>query len=446
MTPVLIAAALAFVAAWPLAGAAWLTGLMTERLTRAPRVREWVWGAGLALPVLFLAETLVGQVAPTFWSGAAPVTGMVPASPGLVPGLPTAEVSGFLVRLFARPETEWFAGVIVAASLLGLAWRLARLWRGSRRLMAVVAHSKPLTNPSVADGLALDARRLRVVAPPVLVSAEVGQPLLVGVRRPAILLPTVIAEALTPDQLRLICAHELAHLRRRDNYRLILEEIVVGLFWLTPMVAGLRARMAAASEEVCDAFSLGAPDPARRRLYAETLVHTLRLSAGLEHRTAFTGAERKPHAMRLQAILTPYHPATKLTLAAILGLGAAIGLAATVAAQEVKVQMHDAKGAQTQAQSDSVTITADAVKKDGTLLVYVGRPEIRMDPPRPGAATDGRSTPPPFRVNGREMPPGSSPDAVAPDQIQTIEVDASRKGQPVSINIVLKPGVPPPAH
>ncbi len=62
---------------------------------------------------------------------------------------------------------------------------------------------------------------------------------------------------------------------------------MLGLFWLTPLLGLVRARMAAATEEACDDHALRGAEPAVRRLYAQTLVDTLRLGAGPEHRARF---------------------------------------------------------------------------------------------------------------------------------------------------------------
>src|SRR3569833_3624276 len=58
----LLAAALALVAAWPLALAGWLIGRLTERATRAAGLREAVWGFALALPVIVLVEAVAWPV------------------------------------------------------------------------------------------------------------------------------------------------------------------------------------------------------------------------------------------------------------------------------------------------------------------------------------------------------------------------------------------------
>ena len=50
-----------------------------------------------------------------------------------------------------------------------------------------------------------------------LSSSACIEPGIFGLFRPALLLPEGVAERLTPEQLAAIIAHELCHVRRRDN-------------------------------------------------------------------------------------------------------------------------------------------------------------------------------------------------------------------------------------
>jgi beta-lactamase regulating signal transducer with metallopeptidase domain len=52
---------------------------------------------------------------------------------------------------------------------------------------------------------------------PVLTSLAKIEPRIVGIFRPVLLMADEILERLTPEQLRMIVAHEMCHVRRRDN-------------------------------------------------------------------------------------------------------------------------------------------------------------------------------------------------------------------------------------
>ena len=217
--------------------------------------------------------------------------------------------------------------------------------------------------------------------------------MLAGLRRPAILIPAEAARRLDAVRLRLIGLHELAHLRRRDNLRRPIEEALLGLFWLTPPLGLVRARMAAATEEACDDQALRGAEPATRRLYAQALVDTLRLGSGPEHAPAFIGSGRRSNLMRMNAILNPARPARPLAIALLCGAGAVLiagagFIARTAAAQAAAAQPDPAPATRTvtivasdpsksvDGKSERVTfdVDGDVVDANGRRVYFKGKP------------------------------------------------------------------------
>jgi hypothetical protein len=149
----------------------------------------------------------------------------------------------------------------------------------------------------------------------------------------------------TPDSpaARAVITHELAHLKRGDHRAVWIEEAVVALLSVYPVLPLIRARRAAAREEACDALALGGADPAHRRAYAQSLIEALRARTERSPADAlpaltFTGTPRSQAMRRLKSILTPPATAglgTKVTAVvagvALLGLAGAGSMA--VAAQ-----------------------------------------------------------------------------------------------------------------
>jgi len=70
--------------------------------------------------------------------------------------------------------------------------------------------------------------------------------------RPILLLPADIAERLTPPQLQAVLAHELCHVRRRDNFTSAIHMIVEAVFWFHPLVWWISARLVEERERACD--------------------------------------------------------------------------------------------------------------------------------------------------------------------------------------------------
>jgi len=88
---------------------------------------------------------------------------------------------------------------------------------------------------------------IRVMQSPVLL-----EPGIFGIFRPILLLPEGIAERLTPAQLDAILAHELCHVRRRDNLAAAIHMMVEAAFWFHPLVWWIGARLVEERERGCD--------------------------------------------------------------------------------------------------------------------------------------------------------------------------------------------------
>jgi bla regulator protein BlaR1 len=117
-------------------------------------------------------------------------------------------------------------------------------WRGWYRIRTAVRTSAPI-----------DIR-----APiPVRSSPGLLEPGVVGLFRPILLLPADITQRLRPRELQAILAHELCHVRRRDNLTSAIHMIVEAVFWFHPLVWWIGARLVEERERACDeaVLSLG---------------------------------------------------------------------------------------------------------------------------------------------------------------------------------------------
>ena len=73
-----------------------------------------------------------------------------------------------------------------------------------------------------------------------------------GTVRSVLLVPEGIADRLTPRQLEAVLAHELCHVRRRDNLTSAIHMIVEAMFWFHPLVWWIGARLVEERERACD--------------------------------------------------------------------------------------------------------------------------------------------------------------------------------------------------
>src|SRR5438552_651971 len=80
---------------------------------------------------------------------------------------------------------------------------------------------------------------------------------------------------LRPPQLEAVLAHELCHVRRRDNLVASIHMIVEAIFWFHPLVWWIGAKLVEERERACDeeVLRLGS-EP---RVYAEGIVNVCKL-------------------------------------------------------------------------------------------------------------------------------------------------------------------------
>jgi beta-lactamase regulating signal transducer with metallopeptidase domain len=138
----------------------------------------------------------------------------------------------------------WLAGVVFLSSRLLIGWMRARrlAHRGPR--VASVEWQRVARRLSDALGL----RR----AVQLLESAAVEVPSVIGTLRPIILLPASTLTGLTPQQIEMVLAHELAHIRRHDFLVNLLQAVVETLMFYHPAVWWMSRRVRIERENCCD--------------------------------------------------------------------------------------------------------------------------------------------------------------------------------------------------
>ena len=103
------------------------------------------------------------------------------------------------------------------------------------------------------------------------ISDSVHVPTAIGLVKPAVVLPRWVMQELSPDELNQILLHELAHLRRWDDWTNLAQKIVKALFFFHPAVWWIEKRVSLEREMACDDAVLA--ETASPRAYAECLAH-----------------------------------------------------------------------------------------------------------------------------------------------------------------------------
>ncbi|MBI2949392.1 MAG: PD40 domain-containing protein [Verrucomicrobia bacterium] len=175
----------------------------------------------------------------------------------------------------SRSGVSWPAALSLAW-LAGAVLLLARVVWIPFRLNARLARRHRAASPTVLEILEESQRCMGVQRVlPIVQSAAVDSPALLGFIRPWLLLPEGMAGRFTPQEMRFVFLHELAHLKRRDiavNWLMTLLQI---LHWFNPLVWLAFSRMRADRELACDALALSRAGDGDREAYGETIIKLL---------------------------------------------------------------------------------------------------------------------------------------------------------------------------
>ena len=247
------------------AGAA---GLLTLALRKnSARVRHWIWVAAslkFLVPLSLLItigsyvqrRTALVASQSTFSVVLDHVSQPFAASADSVPAMSAAPA-----RTSPLPAILW---IMWACGFFGFA---CSWWSRRRRISAALRAGTP-----VPIDLPIQA----------ISSRSFLEPGVFGVFRPVLLVPEGIFERLIPEQWKSVVAHELCHVRNRDNLIGALQMFVETVFWFHPLVWWIGRWIFQERELSCDEEVLrSGTEP---RTYAQTILKVceLYLEAPLE--------------------------------------------------------------------------------------------------------------------------------------------------------------------
>jgi bla regulator protein blaR1 len=228
-------------------------GLLTVVLrNNHARARYWIWlAASLKFLVPFkLLVRLGGHLSWHRSFAQAPVAFAIgqfgqpfaPVRHALALRIPASAVPNLSSLIPILLITVWLGGCAVVL----FAW-----WTRWRRIKSTVRAAVPLEEGRAVDAL----RRLGQIQ--IVSSTSAIEPGIFGILRPVLLWPAHITERLTDAQLDAILAHEISHVRRRDNLAAAIHMLVEAVFWFHPLVWWIGARLVAERETACDQDVLG---------------------------------------------------------------------------------------------------------------------------------------------------------------------------------------------
>ena len=245
--------------------------------------------------LLKLLPALSAAARSVIWTAVLLLLLVMPFLPGSA--VSAAHVSGSVQAVHFAPvwsvaiASVWLlASLVRAGGLLVSTLRLRRIWASAVEL--------PTALPASTE-----TRHGRARTAALCLSNDVTRPSIIGFRSPRILIPAVLYPRLTASELSHIVLHEMEHLRRRDDWRNLIQKVALVLFPLNPALFWIDRRLAIERELACDESVLEATHAPRS--YASCLVHLAEEGVLGRHLSLALGAweRRSELARRVHGIL-----------------------------------------------------------------------------------------------------------------------------------------------
>lgn len=282
-----------------LTASAWVLLRVLPRSSAATR-HVICWFAMLMVVLLPLLSALPGDVGSQH---------AVVASDGLQrePAGPVGQTASDWSVLRAPPE-PWPLTILALLAVVA-AFRVLGIVRGLIGLGALKRRSLPVS-AEACDGMHRIVERYGTRGVRIHQSTEIASPVTVGFLHPLVLLPGHLFGALTREQLNQVVAHELAHVRRLDDWTNLVQRLLEAMLFFYPFVRWLGTRLELEREIACDDEAVaGVSD---RRSYALCLTRVAQVGVS-GHMPLAPGAAAKDTqlARRIQSLLAPVPPASR---------------------------------------------------------------------------------------------------------------------------------------
>ncbi|HXB84046.1 MAG TPA: pentapeptide repeat-containing protein [Candidatus Acidoferrum sp.] len=410
-----------------LVGAVWLVLHAWPRINAATRYAVWIVTliGALVVPIATTlafftssspsaAATTTARISATSASRTVIVPQRRPhreirriGSPATMVSLPTRLHVTLPLRVALVVFAAWalLTGYAVLGLLIGLV-RLERLKRDALPLPIEYRDSMPQWS-----GANKGRRAVRLC-----VSEAIDVPVAVGLFDAMILIPKSLLERLSPAEVEQISLHELAHLRRADDWSNCLQRLIVAALGWNPAAIFIGQQLELEREVACDDWVLASVGAVRP--YAMCLTKMAETAAWPHHPMPAPGVftTRKQISLRIERLL-----ATGRDIATTLTLGPAAAAAATVGALAIVISFVApsvaAPSAAAPVASAAAVTAAPAIRKatlaTPTPLVRIVRVAVSIAPMVP-TARPAHVTTEPVRVSvAKKLSVAASQVAVA---------------------------------
>jgi len=265
-----------------------------------------------------------------------------------LPSLPTAEDAAVADTTSNFSWWQFVAAVWLAGLIMFTVYHSVKHYRF---IKMVRRWSKAITDEHVLSLLQSLKSEIGITRRiPIYLCPCVGSPVMIGLIKPRILLPTLEP---AQDEICFILKHELIHYKRKDLLYKYLILAATAIHWFNLIVYIMAREINALCEMSCDADVVKCTDMDTRQLYSETIIgvvkHQSKLKTALS--TNFYGG-KKDMVKRISSIMDK---STKkmgvVIVCVVLALTAGTGFLFAIA-------------------SESETLSEEAPLSDGSLVLY----------------------------------------------------------------------------
>ena len=381
-----------------------------------------VWQVSLIAAALFLLlEALRNARATTRYAAACAALGLIAATALVtyailigresVAVFPAGFLAGGALTFGVAGTTALIMPSVVLAWCVGVAVASARLLNGLVQIQRIRREASRLPNDGWQETVDRLGGRLGLcTAVRVVESAAASVPTVIGWMRPVILMPAAAVMGLTPQQLEVVIAHELAHIRRHDYLVNLLQCVMETLLFYHPGVWWISGRIREEREYCCDDLVVAVcGDPIG---YATTLTNLEAMRGAQPHLgLASTGGPLMKRVTRLVGSPVATRRRAVLWIAPLAGLVALAALAA-LAGKVVSGTHQKSDTAASEPQRVSVVLDDGSSAELTVVLDGAEMPAAASEPQRVSVVLDdGSSAELTVALVGAETPAAASAKA-----------------------------------
>jgi uncharacterized protein (TIGR03435 family) len=299
-----------------------VAGMLTLALRKNhARARYWIWmAASVKFLVPFALLITIGSHLVKPREAAATQAGMVVAmedvsEPFALPDMPVVAAPVAAVDWAAVLPVScgvvWLGGFVAVLCLWYVRWRRIAAEMRESVAMREGRELEALLRLERASGIGARIRLLQ--------SPSAMEPGVFGIARPVLAWPSRISERLDDAHLVAVLAHEVCHVRRRDNLTAAMHMVVEAAFWFYPLVWWLGARLVEERERACDEEVLELCK--QPEVYAESILKVCEfcVESPLACVSGVTGADLKQRIVEImtERVVRKLGPGRKLLLVAV---------------------------------------------------------------------------------------------------------------------------------